>query len=303
MRLAAGQRGTDAFFSVFGRKDERGAARDALFAAEEDFKAQEDWNLLYVAATRAKQILIVSGVADKRNSAAGGMVDGSWYARLQQVPLVAEAGRAALTEAPPSAAALVVAGTVDQVAASPDAATFRWPVFEPAAMAAPAITTTTTTGDERRDKLADAAIDEGIALHALLERLTQGRAWPVAVPDAATIARWLPCAAALAQTVRAQALTILSQPQLEHFYNPALHQSAHNEMEVLVDGATSRFDRVVVFDDAVWILDYKRNLLESERAAYQAQLAGYRRAGQAVFGGKVLNTALITVDGRLWPFE
>ena len=83
----------------------------------------------------------------------------------------------------------------------------------------------------------------------------------------------------------------------------ALHRSAHNEMEVLVDAATSRFDRVVVFDDAVWILDYKRNLLESERATYQAQLAGYRRAGQAVFAGKVLKTALITVDGRLWSFE
>ncbi|MEB0284840.1 hypothetical protein, partial [Sphingomonas sp. 10B4] len=36
---------------------------------------------------------------------------------------------------------------------------------------------------------------EGIALHALLERLTnQVQAWPVVVPEAEAIAAWLPCA-------------------------------------------------------------------------------------------------------------
>ena len=43
--------------------------------SEEKFKAQEDWNLIYVAATRAKQILIVSGVAGARSANAGGVVD------------------------------------------------------------------------------------------------------------------------------------------------------------------------------------------------------------------------------------
>jgi ATP-dependent helicase/nuclease subunit A len=61
----------------------------------------------------------------------------------------------------------------------------------------------------------------------------------------------------------------------------------------------ARFDRLVMFDDELWILDYKRNLLESERIAYAQQLAGYRSAAQEVFAGATIRTALITVDGRL----
>ena len=70
-------------FSVFGRQAERGAARDYLFAEEEQLKTQEDWNLLYVATTRAKKLLIVSGVADARSASESGVAEGCWYARFQ----------------------------------------------------------------------------------------------------------------------------------------------------------------------------------------------------------------------------
>jgi ATP-dependent helicase/nuclease subunit A len=73
-------------FSCFGRKDERGAARDALFEAEETFRQQEDWNLLYVAATRAREILIVSGVVGTQGALEDGCIEGSWYHRLLAVP-------------------------------------------------------------------------------------------------------------------------------------------------------------------------------------------------------------------------
>ena len=73
-------------FSCYGRSDERGAARDALFAEEERLRQQEDWNLLYVAATRASELLIVSGVAGMRGAAADGCIEGSWYHRFGFVP-------------------------------------------------------------------------------------------------------------------------------------------------------------------------------------------------------------------------
>ena len=54
-------------------------ARAAWFArGRRRSAAQEDWNLLYVAATRARQVLIVSGTAPAR-----GTLDDTWYARLQ----------------------------------------------------------------------------------------------------------------------------------------------------------------------------------------------------------------------------
>ncbi len=256
-------------FSAFGSSAERGAARDPLFAAEEGFKTQEDWNLLYVATTRAKQLLIISGVAGR----SGGVTDDSWYARLEHVP---EADIDAVAEA---------AAFVD------GAQRFEQEIFDPPQMPPPVVAAAATFDNQ--------AIAEGIALHGLLERVTQHGQWPVVLPDAETIARWLPCPLVLAKLIRHQAQTILGQADLAHFFNPALHLHARNEMEIIADNVVLRFDRVVIFDDEVWILDYKRNLLDNERAEYTAQLRTYRQAAQAVFGDKRLRTALLTVDGRL----
>ena len=266
-------------FSAFGRKAARGAARDRLFAEEENFKAQEDWNLLYVGATRAKELLIVSGVAGPRNAQPGGIVEDSWYARLQAAPEI-QCDESAQSSAP----AIEL--------------NFAMPIFEPMPLAAPS--PTPAPAPDIPESFRSDAIAEGIALHAVLERLTQAHAWPIDAPDAATIARWLPCSLALAAIVRAQALAILSQQPLERFYNPAHYRVARNEMDIVVAGQLLRLDRVVVFDDEVWILDYKRNMLDDERAAYETQLAQYRDAGQAAFAGKNIKSALITADGRLW---
>ncbi|WP_025916642.1 UvrD-helicase domain-containing protein [Herminiimonas sp. CN] len=262
-------------FSVFGRQGERGAARDHLFAAEESFKQQEDWNLLYVAATRAKQILIVSGVAAAKSAQADGSAPGSWYDRLRHAPEIPDYAFSALAAAP------------DQMTAD----SFTLPLYDPPLLAAPGSAPTASTAGD--------AIAEGIALHALLERLTHASAWPVEIPAADAIAGWLRCPAALAATIRTQAETILAQPHLARFFDPGQHHSARNEMEILHRASVLRLDRVVIFEEEIWILDYKRNYLDVERAAYRAQLAGYRAAGAMVFGDKPLKSALITVDGRL----
>jgi ATP-dependent helicase/nuclease subunit A len=264
-------------FSCFGRKQERGAARDTLFDAEEQFRQQEDWNLLYVAATRAKDILIVSGVAGTRNALPDGSVEGSWYQRLLAVP---EMDMHANTSAP-----------IDR---PPLEASFALAIFDPPLLAPSEILP---------QPLRSQAIEEGIVLHALLERLTQTPTWPIEVPDTGRIARWLRCPTAIAAIVRERALVILRQPQLERFFNPAYFEFARNELEVLHANELLRFDRAVACGDELWILDYKRDLLDGERAAYQAQLARYRRAAQAVFLGKCMRTALITADGRLWEIE
>jgi ATP-dependent helicase/nuclease subunit A len=256
-------------FSAFGSSAERGAARDPLFAAEEGFKTQEDWNLLYVATTRAKQLLIISGVAGR----SGGVTEDSWYARLEQVPETA------------------IDAIAEHAEAASDVQRFQQEIFDPPQLPPPPAVVAAAFDSQ--------AIAEGIALHGLLERVTQHGQWPVVLPSAETIARWLPCPLAMAKQVRLQAQTILGQSELEHFFNPALHLHARNEMEIIADDAVLRFDRVVVFENEVWILDYKRNLLDNERAAYTAQLRSYRQAAQSVFADKRLRTALLTVDGRL----
>jgi len=183
---------------------------------------------------------------------------------------------------------------VDVHASDSTAEDFTLPIFDP-----PALPGETTEAAMPTASFRDAAIDEGVALHALLERLTQGHAWPVKVPDVDVIANWLSCPSSIAGNVRTQAQTILAEPQLERFFNPALYRHAKNEMDIVFQGTPLRFDRVVHHDDAVWILDYKRNVLDSERSAYQAQLEQYRAAAQAVFSGYEVKAALIIVDGSL----
>lgn len=263
-------------FSAYGRKDERGLAREPWFDAEDSFRRQEDWNLLYVAVTRARQLLIVSGVAGARGAAADGMQEGSWYHRLFD-----RAGEVAGMEelTPPAQRDDAPAGGGE---------TFSLALFDPAPQ------------PPAREQDSSDAIEEGLALHALLERMTHTHAWPPLLPDAAVIARWMPCPHALAATIRAQAETILSQPALERFFNPALHRHARNEMDIVTEDGVLRCDRVVAFDDEVWILDYKRRLLDSERAAYAAQLARYRAAVSSVFPERRIRSALIIADGRFW---
>ena len=72
-------------------------------------------------------------------------------------------------------------------------------------------------------------------------------------------------------------------------------------MALVHQGQLSLIDRLVTIGDVVWVLDYKRNFLESQREDYVLQLSRYREACVHLFPGKRICTALITVDGRLWP--
>ncbi|WP_192858511.1 UvrD-helicase domain-containing protein [Herbaspirillum robiniae] len=279
-------------FSAFGRRSERGLAREHLFDAEEGFRLQEDWNLLYVAVTRAKLLLLVSGVAGTRGAGEGGVQEGSWYQRLF-------AGDAPVRE--------VAAEAVAEAGAAQAAQGFALALFDPRPV--PPSLFGAAFDDEDDAPIAvgedgtlagSAAIDEGVALHALLERVTWSPQWPPQVPQAAALVRWLGISAEMAQVVHAQALHVFAQPELERFFNPALHRWSRNEMEVVTPGGVLRCDRVVSFDDEVWILDYKRRLLDSERADYAAQLARYRAALLSVFSDKRIRSALITADGRFW---
>lgn len=259
-------------FSAFGRKDERGMARNHMFEAEEKFKLQEDWNLLYVAITRAKNILIVSGVAGRKNVDGQGVVADSWYARLAQV-------------APYDADALIGQSAVLE------SMEFSIPLFDPPELPNPVAPLPSAPQS--------AEIDEGIILHSLMERLTVCTRWPVAMPSAAAIAQWLGCSPTLAALAREQASTILNQAASARFFDPGMYVSAQNEMEVAFNGNFLRFDRLVHFEQESWILDYKRQLLPGERAAYGAQLAQYRQAAEVLYPGRKIRSALILVDGSL----
>ncbi|NDP47932.1 MAG: hypothetical protein GZ085_05975, partial [Sulfuriferula multivorans] len=67
--------------------------------------------------------------------------------------------------------------------------------------------------------------------------------------------------------------------------------------------------RVVEFDDAVWIIDYKTGAdslglpddLLTER--HRPQLSNYQSLLAGLYSGKPIHTALLLADGRLIPLH
>jgi len=124
----------------------------------------------------------------------------------------------------------------------------------------------------------------GTAMHAVIEaRSTPGAELPDDVPPAA----------------RAAAEAILAAPDLAQFFDPARYESAHNEVEIVhADGRLGRIDRLVVFEDAVWVLDYKSGVVEEAMlAAYRTQLAGYVSALEGIYGERPVHAMLVFPDG------
>ena len=259
--------------SVFGKTKERGYARRDLFATEENFRLQEHWNLLYVAITRAKKIVIVSGIHNDKTEE--GVTEESWYQKFCRIEAI-------------------IPETID-AQVEMDAKEFTLPLFSP-----PDLPPTRLSLAEDAENYATL---EGTLLHALMERLTNQGIWPVIIPEPSRISQWLGCTLTQAKLIGIQAQTILSELSLAKFYDPSQFDFARNEMALVHQGQLSLVDRLVISGDECWVLDYKRNFLESQRKAYALQLDRYRDACAHLFPGKRILTALITVDGQLWPIE
>jgi len=260
-------------FSAYGPSQWHGQARQPLFDQERDQAAKENLNLLYVAMTRAKQALIVSGLE--------GAKDDTWLARLQ-----AGLAKAEFTGLPEMAFA-------DCVIPEPAAARLKGWVPACAGM------TTQTAGIGRRRSPSSPEIAFGIQVHRYLELATTGRSEAMLRLD-------LDLHEPQFQTVRAMADSLLNGPQSRRFFESG---RACNELEyVSGDGQVRRIDRLVEYDDEVWVLDYKTGGLDEvdlgRRAEpYLDQLADYRKAASALYPGKRIRAALLFGDGQVYEVK
>lgn len=251
-------------FSFYGRKDERGAARQPLFDAEAAAARREELNLLYVAVTRARQVFVASGIENGK----GG--DGTPY-RLLETALERLGSPGAYGEALPAAEAVA-----DQILLEEGNAVEPLPAVGERKQA--------PQGGERF----------GILLHALLERRTEG-------DEAAGWWKDLGFDDGEYRRVRPVAERLLAACHLRRFFDPARYRRAWNEAE-LTDGAgvLLRIDRLVEFDDEVWVLDYKSSGSDTPRLAeYREQVAGYCRTVAGAFAGRSVRGALVFADAAL----
>ena len=255
-------------FSLYATTASWGKKRQTLFAAEEDYARREGMNLLYVAITRAKQALLVSGngknaeTEEKKNVL-------SWHDRIAQT--ISPAENPLLNGEDTAVAAIARAAVKTDIALQ-----CALPTGKRAA---------TETVEQRR----------GTWLHALLQRLSEQGAQHN--QTALQLQYGIPVDAFAALWQQAQAL--LAQPALQRFFDITQFQSAHNEMPyVNTLCELKRIDRLVEFENEVWVLDYKTGA-SHDPAPYRAQMLDYRQAMQSVYETKKVCCALIFWDGTL----
>lgn len=267
-------------FSLWTRKDAQSAAQRTQAQHEAALAAREDLNLLYVAMTRARQALIVSGV-DGRGR------DGSWYARIRTA--VCAAAGVADDDSAAVAAHGAMAGEGDAV---------RPPPIPVAVVSAvdTRLTQPLPTGRRITEPTGD-GLRFGTLFHLLLERLTSG---PLLTPPALRDAMGMTEAEFVPLWEAAQRL--LKQPDLERFFHPGHYVRAMNEVACIdAAGAVRRIDRLVEFGDVLWVIDYKSGTLPDDAALlarYDAQLDGYRAAISTMYPHKPVRTMLIFSSGE-----
>jgi len=243
-------------------------------------------NLLYVAMTRTQQALIVSGSQGGRESRSA-----SWYERI-----AAAVGQHE-TPAPLglSLSTMLKTGLSKPILGQPDSSVHpstgsgrtgnvsgHLPPIIPAGQRA-----ARNTVQQQR----------GIRLHALLQHLTEG------VADKAGLQQRLAIPPEEFEPLWQQARQLLASPQLARFFDAGQYRAACNEMPyVNARGELKRIDRLVEFDDEVWVLDYKLGTGE-DAARYRAQMQEYRSAMQAVHAGRTVRGALLFADGTLREME
>ncbi len=312
-------------FSFWTREGTMCAAQREVFERTKARAGREELNLLYVAATRAKQVLVVSG--HHRNG-----VDSAWYPQLRQAVLgmrgEAQDPGGVLRFGPGLPEAGPATGRADATAPGVRAADptppspGAWPALDPSDAPAPDARMGLPLQDLVPVVAAPAVLNRagvryGELFHALMERITESGPMidpSPADPMAARLARF---DAAMTERLREgigagvdaferlwqQAVRVLCSPALGRFFDPAVYRRARNEVAYLdASGALRRVDRLVEFDTEVWVIDYKTgdpSRMAPWMDAYLAQVGDYAIAMQGLHPGKAVSAGLVLGDGTL----
>lgn len=267
----------------------------------------ENWNLLYVAITRAKQGLWISGVA-KAPTAKNpiGLDEKSWYGR-------ATLGQLATLEdqlTPPENKTPVPTSQkpnnptdfmIDDFEVSWDAAKTS---LEQQLQDIESGLTLEVFQEDSKTPDNSKILEEGVHFHQLLEHLTlqTGAAKPE-VMSADQIARWLGISSESASKALDQATTVLNTQELQPYLTANQWVQAWNEIDVVsLDGKSFRLDRLVEFDDHLAILDYKLTIPQAGSEAhnkYRAQLNNYKQELARIRPDKPAKAFLISARGEI----
>ncbi|MDE2089507.1 MAG: UvrD-helicase domain-containing protein [Gammaproteobacteria bacterium] len=295
-----------ASFLLAGRKSGLDSVSRRLLEVQVQAEAREETNLLYVALTRAQQVLIVSGCAPARGSNLGGygLIAAAAQDAMNLQPdgiRVLESGRPPRPQAGRPTQSATPAPAPDPRLSRPLA-----PVRD-----AREITPSETADDgEIRAGGDPQGRRRGTAIHRMLELLSAHRAQErdgllrqvagefALDPDDAELAQWWQ-----------EALRVVNDPALVALFDPARYDAAYNEVPISYRHGSrwvhGVIDRLVLREDTVTLIDYKTHRqADPENLAplaepHREQLRLYAQGVRALWPGRRVRPVLLfTVCAR-----
>ena len=266
-------------FVFLAKGSQPAPGEQGLAATEATAQAREELNALYVAMTRARRRLVLSGFEPHQQPAS------SWWQRIEPVA-------AALPEPPASAASAAAPAPMFEVLELPPA---------PEQSAQIAIDSEALSKPERSE--ATDASRTGEAMHWLLEHAGDTpQGWRA--ERMAQAQRRFALAPAQATQAAAMARRIFTG-EAAWAWSASEVLEAFDEVELVHQGQRLRIDRLVRRragahgPEAWWVLDYKSAAQPERDPALQAQLAGYRAAIERLHPGQVVRVAFLSGEGTV----
>lgn len=298
---AEADRPTD--FVLLANTRQRDAVSRALYELEQQEERRESANLLYVALTRAKHMLIVSGCAPTSRSQPD-----NWYTQIA----TAVCGHNTLEQPwidaflhPPARAASRPLQKPSRADIDPR---LRQPIHIRGLCRE--IAPSRTAQHEEFESGDALGTMRGAAIHRMLQLATDmtvnDRFGDSILQRVAAEMQWAPGDPALRSWWQ-EVERLLGNTELAWLFNPAAPANAYNEVpiEYLDRGQTvyGIIDRLVASDSAVWLIDYKTHRVRSEVqlrdlcARYQTQLSLYREGLRRIWPDRPIKTCLLFTDG------
>ena len=279
--------------------------RAEINEAEKQIGEKENWNLLYVAMTRARQGLWISGDAQKpTTNNPSGLDKASWYGKASQADVsVYQVNEQVVIEK--------VDATKPQQENAVEDFVLDWSPAQEShrqmlADIERGITLEVFAGEDEQVSNPDPEIlEEGTNFHRLLEFLTPDSANQTKppMPNEQELMNWLGVDQEHAKTLLTRTKTVLEAPDLKCYLTSGEWVQAWNELDITSkEGKNYRMDRLVELDDHLAIIDYKLTIPEvgSEKyEKYRKQLQAYQAELDRIRKDKPNKAYLISAQGKI----
>ncbi len=268
-------------FSMLGVRAEAASDWRDLLDQSQEISERERLNVLYVAMTRAKHVFFVSGTGGRNK------LKDSDYLQIKQAVLrvlAASKGQAGLEGEEENR-------LLEYISPLPPASNNSLVKQAPAQTPVPSVK---PVGERQVNKqVLTPGVQLGINLHAYLQMHA-----PANVGQNAYA--WLRVPEGERASATALGKAMLENPAWQQFFNPAAYLYAANEQTFInAQAQTGRIDRLVEFENEVWILDYKVGQANTPHIAdYSAQLNAYKTVVQQIYPNKTIRTMLLFSTGE-----